>query len=134
MLSVAEMFEPHPNLSSQINGQIVESEVEGGVYLENLPIGARLEVTTANRTYIVQNLGDGQVMIEGHPKYCPQAVQVELHGSTWRHAMIKMHYIGRGMYLEFRHPEHGIMRTSKVLEIRDVSPVARREEPITRVS
>jgi hypothetical protein len=135
MLSVAEMFQPHPNLSNEINGRIVESEIEGGVYLEDLAIGARLEVKTANRTYVLENRGDGRVLISGHPRYCPQEVEVELHGSTWRQAMIKMHFIGRGMYLEFRHPEHGIMRTSKIVEIRELTPRgASHLEPVTRVS
>ena len=31
------MFVPHQNLSDQINGNIIRSEIEGGVYLRDLP-------------------------------------------------------------------------------------------------
>jgi len=31
------MFMPHPNLGDDVNGNIVQSEIEGGVFLEGLP-------------------------------------------------------------------------------------------------
>ena len=46
---------------------------------------------------------------------------VHLHGSTWGTPMIKMRFIGRGMGMEFGHPIFGIVRTSKVRQIREVS-------------
>src|SRR5204863_4559478 len=98
------IFLPHPNLDDEINRNICQSEVEGGVFLDNLPIGAVLKVETENRFYFIENRGNGQVLIDGHPKFCPQPVLVYLHGSTWRNSMLKMHFIGRGMYMEFRHP------------------------------
>ena len=114
-------FHPHPSLGDEVNENIVRSEIEGGVDLNELTVGATLELKTANRTYLLKNLGQGRMRIQGHPKYCPRPVTVEVHGSTWRNSMIKMHYIGRGMFLEFRHPELGLMRTSRIEEIREVS-------------
>ena len=33
-------------------------------------------------------------------------VQSEIEGSTWGGSMMKLRYIGRGMCLEFRHPDY----------------------------
>ena len=30
------MFTPHPNLDDEVNGNIVQSEIEGGVFLEDV--------------------------------------------------------------------------------------------------
>ncbi len=40
------MFQPHQNLSDRVNGNIIRSEIEGGVYLKDLPDEAALEVVT----------------------------------------------------------------------------------------
>ena len=41
-------FAPLPHFSDEINHNIVKSEIEGGVYLEDLQEGARLEIQTEN--------------------------------------------------------------------------------------
>ena len=99
---------------------IIQSEIEGGVDLEELPAGARLEVQTENRSYQIVNHGRGRALISGHPTFCPEAVEVSIHGSTWGGKMIKSRFIGRGMYLEFGHPEQrGVITTSRIVEIRE---------------
>ena len=113
-------FKPHPNLSDEINANICRSDIEGGVFLQRLPIGTHLEVQTKNHLYWIDNRGDGLVRIAGHPEFCPFPVLVRLHGSTWGGAMIREHFIGRGMFLEFRHAVHGIIRTSCICEIREL--------------
>ena len=120
MLAFDSKFRPHPNLGEEVNSDIIQSEVEGGVSLEAVPAGAVLEVVTSNHTYTIEYLGNGQALIHGHPIYCPQPVMVEITGSTFRNSMIKLGFIGRGMYLEIRHPEHGLMRTSRIEEIREL--------------
>jgi len=90
---------------------------EDGVYLDDLPVGAVVEVVTGHNTYRLENRGNGNVLMSGHPVYCPEAVQVELHGSVGDSSVIKMWFIGRGMRLEFRHPKFGVVRTSHVREI-----------------
>ena len=112
------LFVPHQNLSDQVNHNIIQSEIEGGVYLDDLPSGTALEVETQNRFYTIVNRGDGQVMICGHPKFCPRPVLVRIHGSNWGGSMLKVRYIGRGMHLEFRHPEFRTIITSRILDIR----------------
>ena len=115
-----DFFVPHPNLDDKINRNICRSEIEGGVFLKDLPLGAVLEIETKHHTYVLENRGDNQVLLAGHPKYCPDPVEVKVHGATWGKSMIKMHFIGRSMCLEFRHPTHGVIRTSKVQEIREL--------------
>jgi hypothetical protein len=110
---------PHPALDEEINRNFIRSEIEGGVYLERLPPGTELEVRTENRSYRIRYCGDGRVLISGHPVFCPEPVLVKLHGSTWGGAVMRSAYIGRGMHLEFRHPEHQVIVTSAVLDIRD---------------
>jgi len=120
-MSPAEPFEPHPNFDDSINRAICESEIEGGVHIDDLPVGAVLDVQTVNTLYHLENRGDGEVLISGHPEICPVPVLVNFHGSTWGSAMLKMGFVGREMSLEFRHPEKGLVRTSRVREIHEVN-------------
>ena len=112
------LFVPHRNLSDEVNHNIVQSEIEGGVYLDDLPHGATLDVQTQNRHYILVYRGQGQALISGHPKFCPNPVLVKIHGSNWGGSMLKVRFIGRGMHLEFRHPEYRTIMTSRIIEIR----------------
>jgi len=112
-------FEPHPNLSNEINSNVIQSEVEGGVHLRDLAPGAVLEVQTCQRWYTIVNQGDGEALISGHPQYCPVPVLVKIHGSTWGGSMLKEQFIGRGMHLEFRHPNFQPITTSRILDVRE---------------
>lgn len=116
------MFVMHPNLSDQINRKVIQSEVEGGVYLRDLPEESKLEVETRNRFYTVIVQRDGNVLISGHPRICPDPVLVHINGSNWGGSMIKMNFIGRGMHLEFRHPDYdGVVVTSPIVDVRLIS-------------
>ncbi len=110
---------PHPNLSDRVNHNIVQSEIEGGVYLGDLPRESTLEVETQNRSYTIVHCGKGEALISGNPEFCPEPVRVKIEGSNWGGSMLKPSYVGRGMHLEFRHPsyERPII-TSRILEIR----------------
>ena len=114
-------FAPHPNLSDQINSNVIQSEIEGGVHMRDLALGAVLEVQTCQRWYTIVNQGDGDALISGHPEYCPVPVRVKIHGSTWGGSMLKEQFIGRGMHLEFRHPDFLPITTSRILEVRERS-------------
>jgi hypothetical protein len=118
-LPIPELFHPHPNLGGGVNGNIVQSEIEGGVDLRALPRGTVLEVRTLNRSYTIVHEGWGEAWISGHPEFCPQPVLVRIHGSTWGGSMIKEAYIGRGMRLEFRRPEYLPITTSRIVDIRE---------------
>ena len=116
-----QLFMPHPSLGDEINRNICQSEIEGGVFLRDLPLGAMLEIETRNRFYKLENRGNGRVLLAGHPQFCPQPVLVKINGSTWGRAMIKMQFIGRGMFLEFGHPTFGIILTSRIQEVRELA-------------
>jgi len=114
------MFMPHPNLGDEVNGNIVQSEIEGGVSLGDLPPSTVLEIQTQHHRYTAVFLGESQALISGHPEYCPEPVLVAIAGSTWGGSMLKLRYIGRGMHLEFCHPEYQTpIITSRIQEVRE---------------
>ena len=114
------MFIPHPNLSDEVNRQIVRSEVEGGVFLEDLSPSTILRIETKHHSYTAVVLSGSQALISGHPVYCPKPVQVNIAGSTWGGSMLKLRFVGRGMHLEFCHPEYRTpIVTSPIQEIRE---------------
>ena len=62
-----------------------ESEPVGGVGVDDLPVGAVLDVETANTHYRIENRGAGKVLISGHPDICPdptRASAVEAAGRS----------------------------------------------------
>ena len=111
---------PHRNLSDEINRGIVQSEIEGGVFLTDLPPGATLEVETENHKYNLVNAGGGRAWISGHPDYCPDPIEVTVLGSNWGGSIVKSCFIGRGMRLEFAHPSHEMVMTSRIRDIRQL--------------
>jgi hypothetical protein len=124
------MFTPHPNLSDDVNISIVDSELEGGVFLQDLPPSTVLKIQTLHHCYTAVILGGSEAMISGHPEFCPRPVQVAIAGSTWGGSMLKLQFVGRGMRLEFRHPEYPTpIVTSVIQEIRDfLSPRSQESE------
>ncbi len=80
---IPNLFTPHPHLSEEVNRNIVQSEIEGGVYLDKLLEGTMLEVETQHRFYTIINCGRGRALISGHPKFCPDPILVRIEGSTW---------------------------------------------------
>ena len=114
---------PHPNLSDEVNRHIIQSEVEGGVFLENLTPSTVLQIETKHHSYTAVVLGGSQALICGHPKYCPQPVRVNIAGSTWGGSMLKSRFVGRGMHLEFSHPDYQTpITTSAIQGIRECAP------------
>ena len=114
------MFSPHPNLSDEVNGGIVQSEIEGGVFLHDLPPSTVLEIQTMHHVYRAVLLGGSEALISGHPEFCPDPVQVAIAGSTWGGSMLKLQFVGRGMHLEFHHPKYPTpIITSAIQDIRD---------------
>ena len=100
----------------------MQSEIEGGVFLSDLPRYTVLEIHTVNRCYTAVLLGRDKALISGHPKYCPQPVLVDIRGSTWGGAMVKLDFVGRGMHLEFHHPQYDKpITTSTIQDIRERS-------------
>ena len=113
-----DLFMPHPCFSDEVNRNIAQSEIEGGVHLDELSEGAVLNVETQHHWYTIVNRSGGEALISGHPNYCPEPVPVRITGSTWGGSMLRLRYIGRGMHLEFCHPTYHTITTSSVGDIR----------------
>lgn len=110
----------HRNFSDAINGNLVRSEIEGGVHMRDLRPGVELAIETKNRVYRMTYLGGRSVLLSGHPEFCAEPTRVEIEGCTWGGSMLKSQYIGRGMHLEFEHPEAGRILTSRIVDVRTV--------------
>jgi hypothetical protein len=122
-IPVPKLFMPHPNLGDEVNCNIAQSEIEGGVNLDNLSDGEVLEVETQNRWYSIVVGRRGKDLISGHPQYCPGPVAIRIEGSTWGGSMLKVRFVGRGMRLEFQHPTYHRIVTSRIVEIRARDPL-----------
>ena len=96
----------------------LEQSVDSGVDLDELPVGAALDVETANTVYHIENRGDGEILISGNPDICPTPVPVNFHGSLRGTSSLRAHFIGPDLSMEFRHPQKGIVRTSHVRGVR----------------
>lgn len=97
----------------------VESEIEGGAYLNRLPVGSALEVETENHIYTIEKRDDGYY-IDGHPEFCPEPTKVVINGSTMGGSAIRLKFVGRGMKLEFVHPKYGTITTSWIRDVKEV--------------
>lgn len=115
------MFSGRGSFSDEVSRRIVQSEIEGGVHLADLPEGHKLVVDTENRSYAVVVRDNASAYISGHPVFCPDPTLVHIHGSSWGGSMLKTAYIGRGMHLEFHHPDYETITTSKILNVRSES-------------
>ena len=63
---LATVFMPHAGFSDEVNRNIAQSEIEGGVHLDRLSEGAILEVETQHHWYTIINRSDGEALISGH--------------------------------------------------------------------
>jgi hypothetical protein len=116
------MFTPHSNFGDEVNRNILQSEIEGGVFLKDLPPETVLQIETRHHSYTLVLLGESNALISGHPRYCPDPVPVAIAGSTWGGSMLKLRFVGRGMHLEFHHPHYQTpILTSAIQEIRECS-------------
>jgi hypothetical protein len=122
------MFTPHSNLSDEVNRNISTSEIEGGVFLDQLQLHSVLLIQTQHRCYTAVMLGGSEALISGHPRYCPEPTLVAIAGSTWGGSMLKRRFVGRGMHLEFCHPHYSTpivtSRVQEITECLDRAPLA----------
>lgn len=119
----------HPNLSDQVNRNIQQSQIEGGAFIKDLALNRQLQVQTRNTLYSIQRVNEAnpaQILIKGHPRFCPTWTAASLHGSTWGGSMIKVGFVGRGMRMEFSikggdgGEDHGTILTSTVSEVTEI--------------
>jgi len=89
---------------------------DGGVELKSVRPGSVLEVQTRNTTYTVIPQSSGEIMIWGHPQYCPEPVLLSGLGSVYVTGVLRKGYLGTGMRLSFRVGDHYIT-TSRIVGI-----------------
>ena len=95
-----------------------------GIYMKDLPDGSVVDIETQHRHYRLVKRDDFHARISGHPEYCPEPVDVEIEGSIAKGPSLLPNpgFIGRGMYLVFKHPRYEqIITTSRIREIHKVA-------------
>ena len=98
-----------------------EAAGEAGVFLEDTLTGTTVEVKTGNHSYLIQRAGDTTAFISGHPEYCPDPIQVALHGSRWLDSEMRKCYLAPGMRLQFMTQAGVSVLTSPITEVRLVA-------------
>lgn len=106
-------------LSDEVNSNIVQSEIDGGIYVADIKVGMKLHIQTQNTLYTLENV-DGNLLISGHRQFCPTPTECNIAGSTWGGSMLKSGFIGRGMRLEFVTNKWGVIITSIIKTIDEV--------------
>lgn len=95
-----------------------ELEPGCGVYLSELSPGEELIIETENRAYHLVYSGYGEGFLSGHPVYCPKSLLVSIRGSGLGDNVLCANYLGEGLHMEFWHPEHALVTTSRILAVR----------------
>jgi hypothetical protein len=102
--------------------ELLEADRAGGVDLDTLSMGAVLDIETSHTKYVLENRGEGNVVLSGHPDFCPEPVLVKFHGSVGGPSLIRAGHIEVGMQMAFQHPKFGTLRTSRVKSVRQAKP------------
>lgn len=113
-----DLYQANPHFADGVNHNIIQSEIDGGVYLRDLACGALLEIETHDWDCTMIYCGAGEALVRGHAWICPDWAKVYVCGSTWGGSMLKEAFVGRGMCLEFLHPRYRRVVTSPIIEIR----------------
>ena len=129
-----QFFTPHSNLGDEVNRNIAESELQGGVHLDNAPVGSRFSIVMRDHVALLVKQGESDYLISGHSIYYPEPIPIRVLGSTWGGMMLKPKFIGRGMRFVFirlgREPDFRVegeylidnngITTSEILEIEEI--------------
>ena len=118
---MSEPFVRHPNWAPEVQRAHSESELLGGCDLDKVPVGGLVLVTTRHDRFVVEKLQDGY-LISGHKKYCPVPTKCTIAGSIYRRegSMIRIHFIGRGMFMEFGTEAWPRLISSEVVEVAEI--------------
>lgn len=93
---------PQHHLSAEINERMAASERDGGIWMKDVEVGQTVLVQTQNTLYELTKHGDHWMGLGG--KYFPRPRIAHIHGSTFGGSMIRMGFLGVGMFMEFSHP------------------------------
>jgi len=115
---------PQPKINRTTDFSARQSGSDEGFYLNDLADGAVVDIETQHRHYRLEKHHDRHVSISGHPTFCPEPVEVEVEGSIASKPALTPNpgFIGRGMYLVFKHPNfERVITTSRIREIHKVA-------------
>lgn len=112
---------PTPGAKVSMTMAVVPLIPRDDVALHDLAVGEKLEVETGHHLYLLENAGDGKVLIVGHPVYCARPVLVDLLGASGEGQRFRIRGICRGAHMEFVHPAFGVVRTSAITDIRQLA-------------
>ena len=102
--------------SGIISGIYLPTDADGGIELSELRPGTMLEVQTKNNVYTVIPQATGEMMIWGHPEYCPEPTLIAGLGSAYVTGLFREGYLAPGMRLSF--PSGGRrVNTSRIVAI-----------------
>lgn len=110
-----------PNLTKGAGIPAGPQKAAQGVYLKDLAEGAVLDIETEHCHYRLVKRADTHVRLSGHPRFCPEPVEVDIEGSVPRRRCLAPSpgFIGRGMCLVYKHPRFDrIITTSRILDVR----------------
>ena len=115
---------PQPNLNQGHDLPAEHPVSNEGVYLDDLAAGTVVEIETQHHHYTLVKDADTHVRVSGHPSFCPEPVEMEIEGSIGSGSPLMPNpgFIGRGLYLAFKHPlfRH-LITTSRIREIHKLS-------------
>ncbi len=109
------------NIDPLLARLIRQSETSGGLPLKDVPDGSVVEVHTRNSVYriAVADRDRARVAIQrirGNNQFFTNPELVQLRGSTFGGSVLKIGWIGIGMYLELNTP-YGIVATSTIRSV-----------------
>lgn len=98
------------------SGYHLPVDAEGGIDLRDLKPGTVLEIHTKNSTYTIVRQASGEMLIWGHPEYCPEPTLLTGIGGVYVTGQFREGYIGPGMRLSFPSGERRV-NTSRIVAI-----------------
>jgi len=92
--------------------------------LKDIPPDAFLEVETQNSVYLIAIIDakGGKIAIQGSGHYFREPTICYLTGSTWGGSVIRLKWIGVGMYMEIYNPADGLAPNGRPIIV-TTSPV-----------
>src|SRR5688500_18577142 len=95
---------------------------ECGVELSQIPPGSVVDVQTQNSVYTIIKDADKDFYIQGHIRFCPEAIATRIRGCTFGGSMLKVGHVFEGRHLEIeplegRYAGHTIT-TSRIKAVR----------------
>jgi hypothetical protein len=110
------------NLHPSILKNIEDSKKSGGIELDKLTPGTRVEAQTKNTLYKIKVLDNNRFEIHGGHYFPEPTVDGGISGSTWGGSILKAKWLGIDMHMELYHPQDGKIMTTAVRTLKVLAP------------